>query len=105
MVCYFGSRLIHWSRIIKYEMNLKAFAILLAFICSGFGLVVHGADQKLIDLLIKKGLVTQAEADTVTQQAPGVDKTLVDLLVGKGHLTQAEADSLGASKVKQAEVP
>ncbi len=105
MVCYFGSRLIHWSRIIKYEMNLKAFAILLAFICSGFGLVVHGADQKLIDLLIKKGLVTQAEANTVTQQAPGVDKTLVDLLVGKGHLTQAEADSLGASKVKQAEVP
>jgi phosphate-selective porin len=59
----------------------------------------------LIELLIKKGLLTQAEADTVSQQAPAVDKSLVDLLVSKGHLTQAEADTLDEQKAKQADTP
>ena len=82
-------------------MNRQPIAVFLAIILGCSCLVLHGADQKLLDLLIKKGLLTQAEADTVSQQVPDNDKTLVDLLVAKGHITQAEADGLGKSKPKE----
>jgi len=82
-------------------MNLKAIVILLSIFFGGFCVAIHGADQKLIDLLIKKGLLTQAEADSVSKQVPPSDKTLVDLLVAKGHITQAEANVLGTAKAKQ----
>ncbi len=82
-------------------MNLKAIVILLSIFFGGFCVALHGADQKLIDLLIKKGLLTQTEADSVSKQVPPSDKTLVDLLVAKGHITQAEANVLGTAKAKQ----
>ena len=80
---------------------MKPIAVLLSIILGCSSLALHGADQKLLDLLIKKGLLTQAEADTVSKQAPDTNKTLVDLLVSKGHLTQAEANGLGESKAKE----
>ena len=103
--CYFHFGISPHSQINELEMNMKAIVILLSIIASGSCLVLHGADQKLIDLLIKKGLLTQAEADTVSQPIPSTDTSLVDLLVSKGHLTQAEADTLGESKAKQANNP
>ncbi|MFP6900195.1 MAG: porin [Opitutales bacterium] len=86
-------------------MKMNTVAALLSIILGCSCLALHGADQKLLDLLIKKGLLTQAEADTVSQQAPDADQPLVDLLVSKGHLTQAEADGLDESKTKQADTP
>jgi phosphate-selective porin OprO and OprP len=86
-------------------MNLKAIAILLSIFFGGSCLALHAADQKLIDLLVEKGLLTQAEADTVSQQTPPATKTLVDLLVSKGHITQAEANVLGTPKVENAVDP
>ncbi len=80
-------------------MNMKTFAILLSILLVGSCLSLHGADQALLDLLVKKGLLTQGEAGALSKEAPGTsqpdtEQALVDLLVKKGHLTQTEADVL-----------
>ena len=97
----FWQPIVYPARTTKHEMNMKTLAILLSIILGGSYAALHGADQKLIDLLVKKGLLSQAEADSVSKQDPASEKTLVDLLVTKGHLTQAEADVLGTAKAKQ----
>ena len=80
-------------------MNMKTIVILLTIILGCSCLSLHGADQALLDLLVKKGLLTQGEAGTLSKEVPGAsqpdaDQALVDLLVKKGHLTQAESDVL-----------
>ena len=84
---------------------MKNLGIGLSIMHCGFSFTLHGGDQQLLDLLVKKGLITQAETDTLQKQPSSTDKALLDLLVSKGHITQGEASGLNAQKAKVAETP
>ncbi len=84
---------------------MKNLGIVLSIMLCGFSFTLHGADQQLLDLLVKKGLITQAETDTLQKQPSSTDKALLDLLVSKGHITQGEASGLDVAKAKEAEAP
>ena len=78
---------------------MKKIGSLLTIIFGSSFISLHGADQALLDLLVKKGLLTEGEVGALSAEAPGEshsrsEKALVDLLVKKGHLTQAEAEGL-----------
>ena len=78
---------------------MKKIGALLTVILGSSFISLHGADQALLDLLVKKGLLTEGEVGALSAEAPGVsdsrsEKALVDLLVDKGHLTRAEAEGL-----------
>ena len=80
-------------------MNMKTIGILLTIIFGSSFISLDGADQALLDLLVKKGLLTEGEVGALSAEAAGEshsrsEKALVDLLVKKGHLTQAEAKGL-----------
>jgi len=81
------------------QMNMKKIGSLLTIIFGSSFISLHGADQALLDLLVKKGLLTDGEVGALSAEDPGVsdsrsEKALVDLLVKKGHLTRAEAQGL-----------
>ena len=86
-------------------MNMKTIGILLTIIFGSSFISLHGADQALLDLLVKKGLLTEGEVGALSAEAAGEshsrsEKALVDLLVDKGHLTRAEAKGLAEQAPK-----
>ncbi|MEX0322869.1 MAG: porin [Puniceicoccaceae bacterium] len=60
--------------------------------------------QSLADLLVKKGVITQAEASGISPSGV-VQSGLVNLLIEKGVISAAEADSLAASAPAPAPAP
>ena len=78
---------------------MKKIGSLLTIIFGSSFISLDGADQALLDLLVKKGLLTEGEVGALSAEAAGEshsrsEKALVDLLVVKGHLTRAEAKGL-----------
>mgnify|MGYP007004218531 CR=1 FL=1 len=83
----------------NYKMNVKTIGILLTIIFGSSFISLHGADQAVLALLVKKGLLTEGEVGALSAEAAGEshsrsEKALADLLVDKGHLTRAEAEGL-----------
>ena len=85
---------------------MSKFSFFLTIILGSSLFSLHGADQALLDLLVKKGLLTKGEVGAISAEAsadsqPHEEQALLDLLVKKGHLTRAEVDSLAEQSPKQ----
>ena len=82
------------------------FSFFLTIILGSSFISLHGADQALLDLLVKKGILTKGEIGAISAEAsadsqPHEEQALLDLLVKKGHLTRAEVDTLAEQSPKQ----
>ena len=85
---------------------MSKFSFFLTIILGSSLFSLHGADQALLDLLVKKGLLTKGEVGAISAEAsadsqPHEEQALLDLLVKKGHLTRAEVDTLAEQSPKQ----
>ena len=85
---------------------MSKFSFFLTIILGSSFISLHGADQALLDLLVKKGLLTKGEVGAISAEAsadspPHEEQALLDLLLKKGHLTRAEVDSLAEQSPKQ----
>ena len=85
---------------------MSKFSFFLTIILGSSFISLHGADQALLDLLVKKGLLTKGEIGAISAEAsadsqPHEEQALLDLLLKKGHLTRAEVDTLVEQSPKQ----
>lgn len=76
---------------------------------TGVGSIVRGGHQGIVDLMLKDGVITQAQIDKYEEQIQSERqaevKTSLQTLVTKGTLTQAKADAvLKAVEAQQAEM-
>ncbi|MCP4125617.1 MAG: hypothetical protein GY753_00980 [Gammaproteobacteria bacterium] len=83
--------------IMKFKtMKLNSLTILGAL---GIGLLLSSSsfgatNQTLIDILVNNGVMTKAQAKTISNKGHGTDQALIDVLVKNGALTTAQARNL-----------
>jgi phosphate-selective porin OprO/OprP len=80
----------------EVEMQFKAAVIVLAVFLS-CAVCVRAQDDPLVDVLVKKGVITEAEAKALRESKKPVRDALTDLLRQKGVITEDEAAKVQAA--------